>query len=97
MGKEMSKTFKVNESLAIDLLPSADNHGQPALCLYTLSKPEQSIVIFLSEVYLLRDALVAAGTRLAGIEADERRKRKSTQKADHVRADCRGSQVRSTD
>jgi hypothetical protein len=74
----MSETFKVNESLAIDLLPSADNHGQPALCLYTHSKPEQSIVIFLSEVHLLRDALAIAGGRLAEIEAEVRNKRKTT-------------------
>jgi hypothetical protein len=74
----MNKTFKVNESLAIDLLPSADNHGQPALCLYTLSKPEQSIVIFLSEVHLLRDALATVGGRLAEIEAEVRNQRKTT-------------------
>jgi hypothetical protein len=74
----MSEIFKVNESLAIDLLPSADNHGQPALCLYTHSKPEQSIVIFLSEVHLLRDALAIAGGRLAEIEAEVRNKRKTT-------------------
>jgi hypothetical protein len=65
----MSPTFEVNNSLAIDLMPGIDNSSQPILCLHTRTESQQSIVIFLSEIYSLRDVLAAAGTRLAEIEA----------------------------
>jgi hypothetical protein len=89
----MPHTFDVNDSLVIDLLPGIDSSSQPALCLRTRVEPQQSIVIFLSEVYVLRDVLAAAGTRLAGIEAEIRQKRKSFRETGNIRPDCQGSAV----
>ena len=63
----MNSTITINKDLAIDLLPSADGSG-PALCLHTCSEPQQSLVIFLSEIHLLRDALATAGAHLASME-----------------------------
>jgi hypothetical protein len=87
----MSHTFDVNDSLVIDLLPGIDSSSQPALCLRTRTEPQQSIIIFLSEVYKLRDVLAAAGARLAGIEAEVRLKRKSAPKTGDT--DYQGSTV----
>ena len=75
MGK-MSEAFLVNGSLAIDLIPSVDDDGQPALCLYTREDPERSIVISLSQIYVLRDVLAQAGAQLAREEAMNRKHRK---------------------
>ena len=61
----MNEAFLVNGTLAIDLIPSVDDEAQPALCLYTREDPQQSIVISLSEIFVLRDALAQAGTQLA--------------------------------
>ena len=65
----MTQTITINNDLVIDLLPGVGD-GEPALCLHTCSEPEQSLVVFLSEVYLLRDALSKAGARLMEIEAE---------------------------
>jgi len=73
----MNEAFLVNGSLAIDLMPSIDDDGQPALCLYAREDPEQSIVISLSEIYVLRDVLAQAGAQLAREEATTRMRRKS--------------------
>ncbi|MBN1219544.1 MAG: hypothetical protein JXM69_11490 [Anaerolineae bacterium] len=73
----MSEAFFVSRSLAIDLLPSVDENGQPVLCLHTRGEPEQCIVVSLGEVYLLRDVLAQAGARLAEVEAATRKKRKT--------------------
>jgi hypothetical protein len=70
----MSSTIKINKDLVIDLLPSADGKG-PALCLHTCSEPQQSLVIFLSEIYLLRDALATAGSNLASMERQKHKER----------------------
>ena len=70
----MDLTIKVSNHLAIELLPSTDD-SDPALRLFPLNDPEQSFIVFLSEVYLLRDALVTAGTRLAEIEKEARLQR----------------------
>jgi len=72
----MNEAFPVNGSLAIDLIPSVDDDGQPALCLHTRAEPQQSIVISLSEIYLLRDVLAQAGARLAQVEAVTRKQRR---------------------
>ena len=69
----MSSTITINKDLVIDLLPSADGSG-PALCLHTCSEPQQSLVIFLSEIHLLRDALATAGACLASMETKAKRK-----------------------
>ena len=58
------RTITINESLAIELMPNNNEDAPPALCLHTQDHPEQSIVILLSEIHLLRDALAEAGTRL---------------------------------
>jgi hypothetical protein len=65
----MNQTIAVNKDLVIELLPSSGDDGEPALCLHTRGEPGQSLIVFLSEVYLLRDALATAGTRLAKIKA----------------------------
>ena len=72
----MNEAFPVNGSLAIDLMPSVDDDGQPALCLYSREDPQQAIVISLSEIYVLRDVLAQAGARLAQVEAVTRKQRK---------------------
>ena len=72
----MTESFLVNGSLAIDVLPSVDDEGQPALCLHTRSEPYQSIVISLSDIYVLRDVLAQAGAQLAQEEAVNRKHRK---------------------
>lgn len=73
----MNEAFPVNGSLVIDLMPSVDDDGEPALCLYTRGEPEQAITISLSQVYVLRDVLAQAGARLAEVEAEVRIKRKT--------------------
>jgi len=72
----MNEAFPVNGSLAIDLMPSVDDDGQPALCLYTRGEPRQTIVISLSEIYVLRDVLAQAGARLVQVEAVTRKQRR---------------------
>jgi hypothetical protein len=64
-GPTENQTLMVNESLAIELMPTSNRDASPALCLHTRDNPEQSIVILLSEIHLLRDALVEAGARLS--------------------------------
>lgn len=59
-----SRTIIINECLAIELMPNNNKDVPPTLCLHTQNDPEQSIVILLSEIHLLRDALADAGTRL---------------------------------
>ena len=71
----MSQTVKVNDNLAIELLPSTDD-SNPALRLFPPNDPEQSFIVFLSEVHLLRDALAKAGSRLLEIEKEARIHRK---------------------
>ena len=73
----MNEAFPVNGSLAIDLMPSVDDDGQPALRLYTRDEPQQTIVISLSEIYVLRDVLAQAGAQLAREEALTRQRRKN--------------------
>jgi hypothetical protein len=73
----MNEAFLVNGSLAIDLMPSVDDDGQPALCLYTREEPQRSVVISLSEIYVLRDALAQAGAQLVRMEATTRKERKT--------------------
>jgi hypothetical protein len=70
----MSQIISVNKHLQIELLPSLDDN-EPALCLNTLGESKQSLVVFLSEIYLLRDALAEAGARLTELEAEVRHKR----------------------
>ena len=60
-----SQTITINDSLAIELMPNNNKDAPPALCLHTQDEPEQSIVILLSEIHLLRDALAEAGTCLS--------------------------------
>ena len=71
----MSLTIDVSKDLAIELLPGNDN-SDPALRLFTPDDPEHSFVVFLSEIHLLRDALITAGARLTEIELEARRQRK---------------------
>jgi hypothetical protein len=75
-GGKMTEAFLVNGSLAIDVLPSVDDEGQPALCLHTRGEPQQSIVISLSDIYVLRDVLAQAGAQLVREEAVNRKHRK---------------------
>jgi hypothetical protein len=70
----MSLTFPVSKHMALELIPGTDN-SDPALRLYIPHDPNQSFVVFLSEVHLLRDALAAAGARLAALEAEARKLR----------------------
>ena len=74
----MNEAFFVNGTLAIELLPSINEDGQPALCLRTRNEPQQSIRVSLSEVYVLRDVLAQAGAQLALIESRTRQQRKAT-------------------
>jgi hypothetical protein len=71
----MNEKVTVSKHLEIELMPSTDK-SDPALRLYAPNDPSQSFVVFLSEVYVLRDALAAAGARLAEIEKASRRQRK---------------------
>ena len=64
----------MSKHLEIELVPGSDN-SDPALRIYTPNLPEQSFVVFLSEVHLLRDALAKAGSELAEIEKEARRRR----------------------
>lgn len=70
----MSRRILVSKHLEIELVPGSDN-SDPALRIYTPNLPEQSFVVFLSEVHLLRDALAKAGMELAEIEKEARRRR----------------------
>ena len=70
----MSRRILVSKHLEIELVPGSDN-SDPALRIYTPNLPEQSFVVFLSEVHLLRDALAKAGSELAEIEKEARRRR----------------------
>lgn len=63
----MKRTIRVSSHLAIELLPSTVSRN-PALRLFPPNDPEQSFIVFLSEVHLLRDALAEAGARLTEIE-----------------------------
>jgi hypothetical protein len=71
---EMNLTLPVSKHLAVELIPGTDN-SDPALRLFIPDDPDQSFVVFLSEVHLLRDALAMAGARLAALEARARRLR----------------------
>ena len=70
----MDLTIQVSKHLTIELLPSTDN-SDPALRIFTNRDPELSFIVFLSEIHLLRDALVEAGARLAQAETEARRHR----------------------
>ena len=71
----MSQTIRVNNHLAIELLPGTDDRD-PALRLFPPNDPDQSFIVFLSEIHLLRDALARAGADLLEIEKEARRRRK---------------------
>lgn len=66
----MNHIIKVSEGLAIELLPSTDGRN-PALRLFPPNDPEESFIVFLSEVHLLRDALALAGARLTAVEQEK--------------------------
>jgi hypothetical protein len=66
--------FPVSKHLALELIPGTDN-SDPALRLYIPDDPDQSFVVFLSEIHLLRDALAKAGAQLTKLEADARKLR----------------------
>ena len=70
----MGKRIIVSKHLEIELISGSDS-SDPALRIFTPNLPEQSFVVFLSEVHLLRDALAEAGTELAEIETEARRRR----------------------
>ena len=70
----MGITIPVSKHLSIELLPGTDN-SDPALRIFANADPQQSFIVFLSEVYLLRDSLGAAGARLAELELEARRRR----------------------
>jgi len=71
----MSQTIRVNNHLAIELLPGTDD-SDPALRLFPPNDPDQSFIVFLSEIHLLRDALARAGADLLEVEKEARRRRK---------------------
>jgi hypothetical protein len=71
----MSSTITISKHLAIELVPSTQSRD-PALRLFIPDDPDQSFVVFLSEVHLLRDALAVAGARLTELESEIRRHRK---------------------
>ena len=71
----MGKTIRVNNNLAIELLPGT-NDSDPALRLFPPKDPEQSFIVFLSEIHLLRDALAKAGAQLLELEKEARIRRK---------------------
>jgi len=64
-----------SKHLEIELIPSTAR-SDSALRIYAPADPSQSFIVFLSEVYSLRDALAAAGTRLAEIEKERRKQAK---------------------
>jgi len=68
--RTMNQIIRVSNHLAIELLPSTDGRN-PALRLFPPNDPEESFIVFLSEVHLLRDALALAGSRLTAIEQDK--------------------------
>ena len=68
----MSLIIQVSKHLSIELLPGTDD-SDPALRLFTNDDPNQSFIVFLSEVHLLRDSLGVAGARLTEIETEARR------------------------
>ena len=65
----MSQTIKVSSHLAIELLSGSDGTN-PALRLFLRNDPDQSFIVFLSEIHLLRDALAKAGTHLSQLEKE---------------------------
>jgi hypothetical protein len=69
----MGEILEVNKHLAIELLPSSAG-SDPALRLFVPNDPERAFVIFLSEIYQLRDSLALAGTRLTELEQEIRRR-----------------------
>jgi hypothetical protein len=71
----MKQLIRVNNHLAIELLPGTDD-SDPALRLFPPNDPEQSFIVFLSEIHLLRDALAKAGTQLLKLEKEARLHRK---------------------
>jgi hypothetical protein len=70
----VNRHIQVSKHLSIELIPGTDN-SDPALRLYAPSDPNQSFIVFLSEIYLLRDALSEAGAFLAELEKEARRRR----------------------
>ena len=72
---QMKQLIRVNNHLAIELLPGTDESA-PALRLFPPNDPEQSFIVFLSEIHLLRDALAKAGTQLLELEKEARIRRK---------------------
>lgn len=70
----MSLIIPISKHLSIELLPGTDN-SDPALRLFIPDDPEQSFVVFLSEIHLLRDALADAGTKLSKLEKEARKLR----------------------
>jgi hypothetical protein len=70
----MAIIVPASKHLALELIPGTDN-SDPALRIFAPEDPEQSFVVFLSEIYLLRDALAMAGARLAEMEAEARKLR----------------------
>jgi len=75
-----SQTLIINECLAIELMPNNDRDAPPALCLRTKNDPEQSIIILLNEIHLLRDALAEAGTRLNKMRAKAKKDKRNTRR-----------------
>jgi hypothetical protein len=71
----MSSIIPISKHMAIELVPS-NQSNDPALRLFIPDDPNQSFIIFLSEVHLLRDALALAGARLTELETEFRRHRK---------------------
>lgn len=71
----MNSIISISKHLAVELVPSTDS-SDPALRLFIPDDPDQSFVVFLSEVHLLRDALALAGARLAELETETRRQRR---------------------
>ncbi len=71
----MKRLIRVDNHLAIELLPGTDD-SDPALRLFPPNDPELSFIVFLSEVHLLRDALAKAGAQLLELEMEARRRRK---------------------
>ena len=72
---QMKQLIRVNNHLAIELLPGTDESA-PALRLFPPNDPEQSFIVFLSEIHLLRDALANAGAQLLELEKEARMRRK---------------------
>jgi hypothetical protein len=73
----MTQKIKASNHLAIELLPGSDD-SDPALRLFLPNDPEQSFIVFLSEVHLLRDALAKAGAQRSAIEKEARIRRNKT-------------------